>query len=91
MNEQKKLTISMTIFCFIIFVAFGVIIVTEKTSTFLTPKVKDNLTKYLYDKYPSIKNDIEIKDVTYKNTIYTMKIESKSNKNLYFYINKKTY
>ena len=87
MKEQKKLTISMSIFTFIIFVAFGTIIVTEKTSPLFIPKIEKKLTEYLNKEYPEIKDELKIENTKYKNTIYTMKVTSKKNKNLSFNIN----
>jgi len=92
MKKQKQLTISMAIFTFIVFVSLGVIVVTEKSSVLLIPKVEEKLTNYLYEEYPELKNKVEIESPKYKNTVFTMKISSKENENLSFiikYSNKK--
>lgn len=85
MNKQKKLVLERSIFVFIIFVIFGVIIVTEKMGGILIPRVTDKMNDYIEDKYN--KEEFIKEDVTYKNTTYTMKVLSKENKNHYFYIN----
>lgn len=92
MKQQKQLTISMTIFALFVFVSLGVIVTTEKASTLLIPKVEEKLKNYLYEEYPQLKNEVKIESTTYKNTIFTMKVVSKENKNLFFnieYTNKK--
>lgn len=84
MNKQKKLVLERSIFVFIIFVIFGVIIVTEKMGGMLIPKVTKKMNTYVENKYN--KDDFILEDVTYKNTTYTMKVVSKENKNHFFYI-----
>ena len=84
MNKQKKLVLERSIFVFIIFVIFGVIIVTEKMGGMLIPKVTKKMNTYVENKYN--KDDFILEDVTYKNTTYTMKVISKENKNHFFYI-----
>lgn len=87
MKQQQKLTISMAIFFLFVFVIFGVIIVTEKISPYMTPKIEKKLTAYLKESYPNITNDIKISKTTYNSNKYTMKVTSKQNNNLYFNIN----
>lgn len=87
MKKQKQLTISMTIFALFVFVSFGVIVVTEKSSVLLIPKMEEKLTTYLYEEYPELKDKVTIESTKYKNTVFTMKINSKENKNLSFTIN----
>lgn len=87
MNKQKQLTISMAIFAFFVFVSFGVIVTMEKSSTLLIPKIEEKLTTYLYEEYPQLKNEVKIESTKYKNTIFTMKVVSNQNKNLFFTIN----
>ena len=84
MNKQKKLVLERSIFVLIIFVAFGVIITTEKMGGLLIPKVTKKLTNYIEDKYN--KDEFIYSKVDYKNTTYTMKVMSKENKNHYFYV-----
>ncbi len=86
MKEQKKLTIGMSIFAFIIFVAFGIIIVTEKSAPYFSPRIDKKLNEYLKDNYTSVINELNIGNTNYKNTEYQLKITSFENENLYFYL-----
>lgn len=86
MNKQKQLTIARGIFVFLVFVAFGVIIVTEKAGGILIPKAKEEITAYINKNYANIKNSLSIANITYENTKYKAKITSTKNKNHYFYI-----
>ena len=54
MSEQKKLIIGRGIFVFIITVLFGLLIVNEKASTILLPKVKDKMNTYINENYKDI-------------------------------------
>lgn len=85
MNKQKKLLIQRGIFVFIVFVALGVIVVTEKFGNIMIPKITKKMNAYIEENYKNL--NLKTNDVTYKNTTYTMKLESKENKNHYFYIN----
>ncbi len=87
MKQDKKLTLYMAIFFLIIFVSFGVIITTEKLAPYSIPKIDKKLNNYLKENYPNILEEVNIKDTIYKNTVYTLKVVSKENKNLYFTIN----
>ena len=86
MDKYKKLNIERGIFAFIIFVAFGIIVCTEKGGDLLIPKVKEKLSKYITTNYTSIVNDTIQDEITYKDKTFTMKIYDKTNKNHYFYI-----
>lgn len=86
MNKQKQLTIARGIFAFLVFVAFGVIVVTEKAGGILIPKAKEKINTYLRDNYSSIKDSLTISNVTYENAKYKAKVTSKKNKNHFFYI-----
>lgn len=86
MNKQKKLTIQMAIFTFIIFVCFGIIIVTEKMAPSFAPRIDKKLNEYIKSNYTSIINDLNIGKTNYKNTVYQLKITSEENENLYFYL-----
>lgn len=88
MEKQKRLLFARNIFAFIIFVLFGVIIVTESGKGLLVPKVEKEITKYLDTHYKELKKDIIQEKTTYKAGIYKTKIVSKENKHLYFYITK---
>lgn len=70
----------------LVFVTFGVIIVTEKLAPYYTNKVEKKLTAYLKESHADIKENLNISKVTYDKTKYQMKVTSKENKYLYFYI-----
>lgn len=86
MNEQKKLTYQMAILFLIIFVFFGVIIFKEKASFLYTPKIQEKFDKYIDENYMDIKNSIKLNKINYKNNIFKLKLTSKQNKNLFFYL-----
>ena len=86
MNKQRRLLFARNVFLFIIFVCFGVIIVTEKASGLLIPKVEKKMTEYLNTNYSELLSDIKSSEVTYDKTIYKMKVTSLDNKDLFFYI-----
>lgn len=86
MKEQKKLTLGMTIFSLLVFVCFGIIIVTEKTAPYFSPRIDKKLNEYLKENYNSIINEFKIGNTNYENTIYQLKITSTENKDLYFYL-----
>ena len=85
-KEQKRLKLQMFIFTVFIIVAFGIIIINEKSSTILIPKVEEKFNNYITENYKDIENDINKSKVTYKATKYTMKVTNKTNKYHYFYI-----
>lgn len=85
MNKQKKLSFERGIFVFIVFVLLGVIVVTEKFGNIMIPKIEKKINTYIEDNYKNL--NLKTNNVTFKNTTYTMKVESKENKNHYFYIN----
>ena len=92
MKEQKKLTLGMAIFTFIIFVSFGVIILNEKSAPYFAPKIEKKLIDYLKTEYKDEYNDFDIGTTIYSKTKYNLKVTAKKNKNLYFnifYDNKK--
>lgn len=93
MKEQKKLTIKMAIFTFIIFVSFGIIILNEKSAPYYASRIHKKVLTYLNETYKEEIETFSIDDTKYKNTKYTTKVKSKKNKNLYFivtYNSKKT-
>ena len=79
MKEQEKLTRQMSIFAFVIIVLFASIVLTEKVNPLFTSRIQDKMIKYVTDKYPDEVINLDIDKPTYKNTIYTSKITSKSN------------
>ena len=85
MNKQKKLSFERGIFVFIVFVLLGVIVVTEKFGDIMIPKATKKINNYIEEKYKDL--NLKTNEVTFKNTTYTMKVESKENKHHYFYIN----
>lgn len=86
MKEQKKLTLGMAIFTFIIFVAFGVVILNEKSAPHFIPRIEKKLLTYIDEKYKDEKEDFTISKTKYEKTKYQLKITNKKNKNLYFTI-----
>ncbi len=86
MDKYKRLNIARGIFAFIIFVAFGIIICTEKGGDLLIPKVKEKINNYLTTNYSNIINNINQEEIIYKDRTFTMKVHDKINKNRYFYI-----
>ena len=58
---------------------------TEKFGSIMIPKATKKINTYIEDKYKDL--NLKTNDVTFKNTTYTMKVESKENKHHYFYIN----
>ncbi len=86
MNKQKRLTIGMGIFTFIIVVAFGSIILTEKAAVLMIPRIDKRISNYLDKNYKDILNKVTLEDTVYKNTIFEKKITDQRNNNHYFYI-----
>ncbi len=86
MQKQKQLMIIRSIFFLIIFVAFGVIVVTEKAGPLLAPKIQTKINEYVNTNYSDIKNSINIDKIKFDKSTYTVKVTSKKNKNLYFYV-----
>lgn len=86
MNTQKRLMFGQAIFFLFTFVCFGLIIVNEKQNELSTKKVKKEIESHINKNYKNIKDEIEYKDIKHKNKTYSLKITSKNNKNLYFYI-----
>ena len=84
MNKQKKLSFERGIFVFIVFVLLGVIVVTEKFGNIMIPKATKKINNYIQENYKDL--DIKTNDVTFKNTTYTMKVESYENIHQFFYI-----
>lgn len=86
MEKEKRLTIEMFIFCFIIFVLFGIIVANEKLAPLNIKKVNQKFINYIEENYKDIKDEISIEKTIYKNTKYRLKVKNKTNSNLYFYI-----
>lgn len=86
MQKQRRLLFARNIFLFIIFICFGVIIVTEKASGLLIPRVEEKMKNYLNSNYSDLQNNIKMSNVSYDKAIYKMKITSLINKKHYFYV-----
>ena len=86
MEKQKRLLFARNVFLFVICVCFGVIIVTEKASGLLIPKVEKKMQEYLNTNFSELQNNIDMHDVIYDKTVYKMKITSRENDNHFFYI-----
>ena len=54
MKEQKKLTLGMAIFSFIVFVSFGVIILNEKTAPLYSTRIDTKFSEYINTNYKDI-------------------------------------
>ena len=92
MKEQNKLTLQMSLLFFVVFVFFGVVIVTEKLSPLKIPRVTQKIEVYLKDNYEDELDNLEMEKVTYKNLRYETIVKNKENEQLYFkiyYENKK--
>ena len=87
MRKQKRLLLARNIFLVFIFVAFGIIIVTEKSAGMLIPKVEKKMTEYLESNYSDILTDVKMGKVIYDKASYQTKVTSKENKNHFFYLN----
>ena len=86
MEKQKRLLFARNVFLFVICVCFGVIIVTEKASSLLIPRVEKKMQEYLNTNFSELQNNIDMHDVIYDKTVYKMKITSRENDNHFFYI-----
>ena len=86
MNKQRRLLFARNVFLFIIFVCFGVIIVTEKSSGLLIPKVKTKMEDYISANYAEIQDDFKMGTVTYDKTVYKTKVSNIKNKDHFFWI-----
>ena len=84
MHKQRRLLYGQALFAILIIVAFGLIIINEKKTILLMPKAQEKLDNYIEEKYSEL--DINKGKITLKNDKYMMKITSKDNKNLYFYV-----
>lgn len=84
MQEQKKLTLQMTIFVLIIVVSFSLIILNEKSLPYITDRVDTKFKNYLEKNYETDISDFKITKSIYVDDIYQAKIFFKENENLYF-------
>ena len=89
MENQKKLLFARNIFTFLVVISLSIIIVVEKRNIQLSSKVEKQFEEYINTKYPEIKDDIKLGEISYKDNTFSMKITSKDNDNLYFFVQKK--
>ena len=86
MNSKKSLIYGQALIFLIIFVSFGVIIINEKGQFLFSKKINEKINTYLKENYTDLNSSINKSELNYINTTYKMKITSKKNKNLYFYL-----
>lgn len=84
MNKQSKLLYGQALFAILIIVAFGLIIINEKKTILLMPKVQEKIDSYIEEKYSGL--DTNKGKIILKNDKYMLKMTSNDNKSLYFYI-----
>ncbi len=84
MDTKNKLTLYMGIFYLIIILLFGLIIINEKKSDFIIPKIRKKLISYTEEKYNN--KEFKYEKVKNKNEKYYLKVVSKLNNNLYFIV-----
>lgn len=91
MKEQKKLEFQMFTLFLIVFIFFGIIVVTVKMGGIMIPKIEKKLTQYIKEEYKEIENDLKIGETTYiqEKSLYQVKVSNKINRNLYFFVNYK--
>ena len=92
MRQDKKLILGMALLFFITFVTLGTLVVTEKLAPFYTDKIEKKFINYINKNYKDEKENFKIGKITYKATVYKVKVTNKNNKHLYFtmtYQNKK--
>ena len=85
MHKQRRLLYGQALFAILIILAFGLIIINEKKTIILMPKVQEKMDTYIEEKYSDLEN-INKGKITQKNNKYYLKITNNDNKNLYFYI-----
>lgn len=85
MNKQRNLLYGQALFAILIIVAFGLIIINEKKTIILLPKIQKKIDIYIDENYNNL-NNINKSKIRWKDNKYILKVTSKENKNLYFYI-----
>ncbi len=86
MNSQKSLTYGMALLFLFVFVTFGVIIVHEKMDIIFIPRAEKIFDNYLQENYTSLYQNTKKSSISYENNTFKIKISSKKNSNLYFYL-----
>ncbi len=89
MKEQNKLLFARNIFACLLFFSLAMIVFFEKKDLLLSKKVQKQMNNYIETHYSNLKNNVTIGKISFKKNTYTIKITSKDNKNLYFFINNK--
>ena len=79
MNEKNKLMLQMGIFFILVFGIFTYIILNEKKTIILTPKVEEKILQYIDNNYATEKSNLDIGKIKYikdKNA-YQIKLSNK--------------
>ena len=84
--SKNSLIFGRAFFFLIVFVIFGVIIVNEKGKELFLPKATNKINDYFDEKYSNIKEETKTSKVKYDINGFKMKVTSKNNNNLFFYI-----
>lgn len=69
-------------------VVFSIIVINEKKYLFLESKIENKLKEYINSNYKDMENEIKINNIKYNknNKEYTIKIENRKNKHLYYIV-----
>lgn len=91
MDEKKKLSLSMGILFLFVIVFFGSIIISEKSSELMLPKMDEKFTQYIENEYKEIYSTLTIDKAIYNKVKkqYEVKVKSLKNKHLYFIVSYK--
>ena len=60
MKKQKQLLFARSIFLFIIIIAFGIIVFSEKAGGLLIPKAQEKINNYIDNKYKNEKDNFKL-------------------------------
>ena len=74
-KEQQKLKLQMFIFAVFIFVSFSLIIIKEKSSTLLIPKVEKRIDNYINEEFKEIKDSTNRSTIIYKTPKYIIQLK----------------
>lgn len=86
MKSKNSLILGQGLLIIFVITAFGLIIMNEKGGTIFSPKIEKEINSYLNENYNSIKDSLKQNPIEYNKRKFKLKIESKKNKNLFFYI-----
>ena len=86
MNKKKKLLLGQGILAMILIVSLGVIVVSEKSEEMLKKKADKAMNTYIETNFRELIPSIIIGGTTRVDDVYTKKVMSRNNHNLYFYI-----